>query len=406
MNDFISVDKAIELILEIPANVVETNINISKSMGRVLSQPIMADRNLPPYDRVMMDGFAIHSESWCSKVSRYRLVGEQAAGSSGAKIHNPDECIEVSTGARLPCGANVVLPIEWSRREGEQVVFKLPDDEIVRPWLYVHQEASDYPAGSSLVSAGTVVGPPEVAISASCGYTDLSVYQIPKVCIVGTGAELVDLEQVPLPYQIRKSNIYALAAVCQTIGACEFKTESVNDDVRILREVILREEKHSDILVFTGGVSVGRHDHLPRVLVESGYEKVFHGVSQSPGKPMWFGKKPNGSIAFGLPGNPISALVCFVRFVEPLILHLQGRPRSIQPIVEIDQKIEFEPPLTRFLPVRLKESAQSFPIATPCPPNNSGDLAALGGTDGFVELDAEAKTFNRGFRAEFFRWHP
>ena len=406
MHQVISVDKATELILKTQKPRVETKVSILKSMGQILSQPILADRNLPPYDRVMMDGFAARSESLASGVARFRLVAEQAAGSHGAKISNPDECIEVSTGAPLPYGANVVLPVEWSRRKGEFVQFEFPNNDAIRSWLYVHREASDYVVGTELIPAGTKVGPPEVAVAASCGYSRLDVFKSPSVSIIGTGAELVDIDEKPLPHQIRKSNIYALASTCQSIGVHDLKIETANDEIRVLKKVIRSLEKTSDVLVFSGGVSMGRHDHLPNALMGCGYERIFHGVSQTPGKPMWFGRKPNGAIAFGLPGNPVSALVCFVRYVEPLVRCLLGCPRAIQPVVELDQKIEFEPPLTRFLPVRLKESSGQNPAATPCVPNNSGDLAALSGTDGFVELDAEMKTFRKGFRVRFFSWCP
>ncbi|MFP6887355.1 MAG: molybdopterin molybdotransferase MoeA [Opitutales bacterium] len=404
MKPLTTVEEATRLVREAIYPLDSELVPLAETAGRILREPLRADRDLPPYDRVMMDGYAMCSASWIDGQRSYRLSGEQPAGSVGAQLASSQDCMEVATGAVLPEGSDVVLPVEWSEQKDGNIVFKAPDDIRVDPWLYVHRRGSDHSAGTDLVPIGSRLCPAEVAIAATCGYPQLKTSRRPKVAILGTGEELVPVEEAPASYQIRESNVHALAAFCLEEGLLTPETAHSPDDPLALRDVVERLTESADMLIFTGGVSKGRKDYLPGVLEECRFEKIFHGVSQTPGKPMWFGKMSDGPIAFGLPGNPVSAVVGFVRYAKLALWALQGFPDRPQPFAELADSVDFVPAFTRFLPVRLEEKSSGIRRALPRPPKNSGDLAALVGTDGFVELPAEKETFPTGYPAAFFPW--
>jgi len=172
----------------------------------------------------------------------------------------------------------------------------------------------------------------------------------------------------------------------------------------VLERRIGAQLEAADLLILSGGVSMGRFDYVPRIMEELGVELVFHKVAQKPGKPMWFGTRAGGKVVFALPGNPVSTLVCFTRYVLPAIVHALGAPPEPLTRVALAAAVDSPPPLVWFLPVRVAQDESGVAWATPRPTNTSGDFAALAGTDGFVELPAEPKRFERGYLAPLFRW--
>ena len=404
MKSLITVEEATRLI-DNSINPLDAEIvSLSQATGRILREPLLADRDFPPYDRVMMDGYAISATSWLEGRRSYSLSGEQSAGSFGAKLASPEHCVGVATGSVLPNGTDAVLPVEWSEVKVENIVFAEPTDKQVESWLFVHRRGSDHLAGTELVATGIRLYPAEVAIAASCGFAQLCMSRRPKVAIMGSGDELVPIEEIPGPHQIRQSNVHALAASCRMMGLANPEIEHAPDDPLALGETLERLSTGSDVLLLTGGVSRGRKDYLPNVLIECGFEKIFHGVNQTPGKPMWFGKMPNGPLAFGLPGNPISAVVGFVRYAQPALWGLQGLSGSAPPLVQMGASFYFAPQRSKFLPVYIEETTAGIRHALPSSPKNSGDLAALVGTDGFVELSAKKDVFPKGLSVPFYQW--
>jgi len=403
MSSLLTVKDAISLVHENVNSLNQENVILSECPGRILRQPLVADRALPPFDRVMMDGIAINSDGWFAGLRNFLVCGQQMAGHVGASVESMHECVEVATGASLPIGTDTVLPIEWVSLIDNQALITPPTEALVQSGLYVHGKGSDYAKSEELVVSGSILNPGEVAIAATCGYNTLSVTRLPIVSILGTGEELVSVDSTPTSFQIRESNVHALYAACILEGISPPIINRVSDDPIKIRQAVEMLVGVSDLLLFTGGVSVGGKDYLPEVLTSCGFEAIFHGVRQTPGKPLWFGARSGGPIAFGLPGNPISTVVGFVRYVRLTLNLLQGIIKNSPITVELAEAFHDTSSFTRFLPVRIDESTSGQMRVLPRPPNNSGDLAALAGTDGIIELP-EGKNCPKGHLADFFPW--
>jgi len=370
---------------------------------RVLRVDVRADRDLPPFDRVTMDGFALRSAAIAEGRRSFRVEGVQAAGMRAFKLGaGHDACVEIMTGAVLPEGADCVVPYEETTREG--VTVTLRDGVVFSAGHAVHRRGSDHRAGETLLRAGTRLSGREIAVAAACGQAVLTVSQLPKIAVVSTGDELVEVDAAVAPHQIRRSNDLALRAALQAAGypsVARFHLRDIRHEIEHLLWHIIAE---FDVVVLTGGVSKGKFDFLPTELDRQGVRKVFHGVAQRPGKPFWFGISARQTPIFALPGNPVSAYTCLHRYVLPALARASGSlpppPRS----VALAAPVVFKPKLTWFLPVRLSSGPRAELLATPDPSNTSGDFAGLVGTDGFVELAPGAGEFPAGTLASFWPW--
>ena len=396
--------EAEKLILENIAPLHREDCPIASAQRRILRAEIRADRDLPPFDRVTMDGYALRSPALAAGVNVFQVEGVQAAGMRAFKLGSKaDACLEVMTGAVLPEGADAVVPYEDTTREGLQVTLK---PESVRPVAggAVHSRGSDHRAGEILVSAGTRLTGREIAVAAACGYGTLVVSQTPKVAVIATGDELVEVESPVGPHQIRRSNDHALRAALIMAGypnVARFHLRDVRHEIEYLLWHVIAEY---DVVVITGGVSKGKFDHLPAELDRQGVRKIFHGVAQRPGKPFWFGVTQRRTPVFALPGNPVSAYTCLHRYVLPALEHAGGLTPAARRTVALQQPVTFKPPLAFLLPVRLSSGGRGELQAAPAPGNTSGDFAGLLGTDGFVELPAGPKDFPAGTVAAFWPW--
>lgn len=370
---------------------------LSACAGRVLRQPVVAERDAPPFDRVAMDGIAIahgpHRE--------FRVAGVQPAGAPALTLAGPADCIEVMTGAVLPAGCDTVVPVERIRVEAGLATLE-PGYEPL-PWMHVHRRGSDARAGATLLAPGTRLAAPEIAIAASAGLARLAVARQPRVAVISTGDELVEPGQPVLAHQVRRSNSYGLGAALALAGFAPATDLHLPDREDELCAAFARELARHDVLVLSGGVSAGRYDFVPAALAACGVRQVFHQVSQRPGRPLWFGAHPDGALVFALPGNPVSVLVCLARYVLPALAALAGGQRPPRPRVALAQAFEFRAPLSCFLPVAL-EYDQERTLARPRPTGGSGDFISLAGTDGFVELPPGPATHPAGLKVPFFRW--
>ncbi len=354
----ISVSHAERLICRAMKPAATITVPLADAAGEVLRESLRADRPMPPFDRVMMDGVALWFAAWHRGCREFRVEGIQAAGKPPLRRRNPVGCIEVMTGAVLPSGCDCVLPVEqieardgWVRVAGG-----------VKRGQFVHRTGSDARRGAVLVPAGQVLDGPAIAVAASVGKTHLRVSKRPTIAIVSTGDELVEVGRRPLAHQIRRSNAHALAASLRLHGYRDVTLLHARDDEREL-ETSVRQALAADVVLLTGGVSKGRFDFVPGVLRKLGVRQVFHRVRQRPGKPLWFGvcgKK----LVFGLPGNPVSCLVCLHRYLFS----------SAE--MDLAKPIKREA-LTVFQTVR-----DGAPVAM----NTSGDFADLARSDGFVEV--------------------
>ncbi len=398
----ISVKEAFSTILENVPGLAAEDCELEQAVGRTLRQPVCADRDLPPYDRVMMDGIAARAEAFAhGGPVRLRIRGHQPAGAPSQTLDDPAECLEVATGAVRPQQADLIIPVEQiTVADGVAEVSEVYE---AIPMRYVHGTGSDCKAGEQLLAKGDVLGAKEIAVAASCGEAVVQVSVRPQVAIVSTGDELVDVNQAPLPHQIRRSNSHSLAAALEVSGLGVAQLAHFPDDLDPVREGLGRVLPGAEVLILSGGVSKGRKDYLPGALAELGVQKVFHWVAQRPGKPFWFGVGPDGQPVFALPGNPLSALTCFHRYVAPALRSMAGQPLREPLEHALARAYAFKPPLTCFLPVRL-ENADGAVQAVPDPAGNSGDFAGILGTDGFVELPAEPAEFAAGETVPFWPW--
>ncbi|MGD8977171.1 MAG: molybdopterin molybdotransferase MoeA [Gammaproteobacteria bacterium] len=379
-----------------------TRCPIGQAAGMVLAETVEADRDQPPMDRVMMDGIAISHQAWQDGRRQFRVLGTQAAGRPAASLDDEEACLEVMTGACLPAGCDCVIPVERIGRDGEHATVE-PDYQP-SPGQFIHPRGSDYRIGSELLCPGILLRGTELAILAASGMESVMVARRPGVSIISTGDELVAGGRPVAEYQVRSSNDTAMAASLARFGLDRIRTLRVADDeVRLLHD-IGRELEESDLLVLSGGVSMGKFDFLPGVLDRLGVRQIFHKVRQRPGKPMWFGTTAAGKAVFALPGNPVSALTCLHRYVIPAIRRAMGGGDPPLRRATLAAPYDFEPELCCFLPVKIGYDRDGRVMAEPCPTNTSGDFASLTRTDGFVELPAEMQHFPAGWTAEYYRW--
>jgi len=376
------------------------SLPLTQAAGAVLRENIYAERDQPPFDRVAMDGIALASAS-AGTGGRLRVAGSQAAGDPPHTLTDSECCIEIMTGAMLPRGCDAVVPVEQVQRNGDIAeIGRKP----VAPWQNVHRRGSDCRQGALLLSAGTRLAAPEVAIAAGAGMARLRVSAQPMIVVISTGNELVEPGEVIEPHQVRRSNAYGITASLRQHGFARVADDHVRDDEAELGARLGFHLRTHDVLILSGGVSMGRLDLVPKVLEKLGVNLVFHHVAQRPGKPMWFGVSQSGSAVFALPGNPVSTLVCLARYVLPALRAAMGQAPGEAPRIALTAPVDVKVPLAYYLPVKLRTDDWGRTSAEPCPTNGSGDFTSLAGTQGFVELPPGPNTYPKGFVARFYHW--
>jgi molybdopterin molybdotransferase len=378
------------------------SLPLTQCVGATLRENIYAERDQPPFDRVAMDGMAVDSDALRRGLTRFRLQAVQAAGAPPLKLGSGDVAIEVMTGAILPAGSDCIVPVEqFDVAEGYA---SLNAAVVNSPYQNVHRRGSDGRQGTLLLEAGTLLRAPEIAVAASAGMARVRVSSQPAVMIVSTGDELIEPGDPIADYQVRRSNAYAVAATLRTRGFGRVGDDHVPDDEVLMRERLALHLTTHEVVVLSGGVSMGKFDLVPKVLMQLGVQQVFHNIAQRPGKPMWFGIGPQGQAVFGLPGNPVSTLVCLIRYVIPAIAEAMGTKRTPPERLALATPVTFQPALAYFLPVAIEHDDWGRPWATPRRTNGSGDFLSLTGTDGFVELPPGPNTYPKGFVTTVYRW--
>ncbi len=356
-------------------------VPIWEAAGRVLLEPLVADRMQPPFDRVMMDGFALRAAEW-GRLSGFQVTGVGHAGQVAALLPlGAGNCIEVMTGASLPLGSDCVVPIEQvERRCGADIWFAA--DEPPQPGGFVHKAGSDVESGRQVVLPGRLIGAREIGVAASFGYSTLAVAKPPRIAIVATGDELVSIDARPLPHQIRQSNGHAIAAVLRVAGYPAGGVTLLGDDEVVAARVLDGLMEVHDWLILSGAVSKGARDFVPETLERLGCRRLFHGVAQRPGKPMgcWIG--PAGQMLLALPGNPVSALTTLHVLALAALDHAAGRSSGRTCQVIMEGSVPWHVRLTTHLPVLINAAG----LAQAVPPSNSGDFAGLLSSSGCVTL--------------------
>lgn len=398
----IDVAEAASLVLARMPDWGTVRVPIDCAHGEVLRQTISAERDQPPFDRVTMDGIAIRHVAVAAGVRSFRVIGTQGAGGDRVSIADDDSCVAIMTGAALPPGVDTVIPVERISRDADVVTLEAGYQPA--EGQFVHRRASDHPQGTALLAPGTLIGAPEMAILTIGGSASVEISRRPSIAVISTGDELVDVGQPVGANQIRASNDRAISGALAARGFRDCTRISLPDDRAVLERELHRLLAAHEVLILTGGVSMGEFDYVPQVLLELGMELVFHKVLQRPGLPLWFGVSPDGKPVFALPGNPVSSLVCLVRYALPGLLHAMRLDHGQQPLVALAEAVRFEPDLGCFLPVTLEYTADGRCLARPKPTNTSGDFAALAGTAGFVELPRGASLFPAGYAARYYAW--
>jgi molybdopterin molybdotransferase len=392
--------QAIEANLRpLPAEVRPLEICI----GQTLRQDVLAERDNPPFDRVCMDGIAIHSDAWQRGLKRFRIEAVQRAGEPAVVLAHGDSAIEVMTGAVLPHGTNCVIPQEeYDAGEGEVALKGTAAAGVA--WRNVQRRGADSLPGEPMLVAGTVLGAPEMAAVASAGLAQVQVSRQPRVMVISTGDELVAPGLPILPHQVRRSNAYAVLAALQGRGFAELADDHLPDDEHVLRERLALYLGQHDFLVLSGGISKGRFDLVPAVLKSLGVKEVFQQVAQRPGMPMWFGVGPAGQAVFGLPGNPVSTLICLIRYVVPALKMVMGSRKDHQEPIALAEAFKFKRPMTYFLPVAVQHDGSGRALAVARPANGPGDFLSLTRAQGFVELPPQPEGHPAGAVVSLYRW--
>ena len=378
------------------------SLPLAQCAGAVLRENIYAERDQPPFDRVAMDGIALRGAAVSSASRTLRIQGTQAAGDPPLTLTSDDACIEVMTGAVLPAGCDSVVAVEEiTVNDGSAT---LAERVRVEPWLNVHRRGSDTRQGALLVSAGVRLHAPEIAAAAGAGMARIRVSSQPMLAVISTGNELVEPGEPVLAHQVRRSNAYGIVAALRERGFQRVADDHIDDNPTQLKARLHFHLQTHDVLVLSGGVSMGRYDLVPACLQELGVRAVFHKVAQRHGKPLWFGMAPSGAAVFALPGNPVSTLVCLSRYVLPALSASLGEQPPVPERMALGAAVTVTPPLTYFMPVRVQHDDWGRSWAMPAPTNGSGDFAALAGTDGFIELPPGPNAYAKGFVARLYRW--
>jgi molybdopterin molybdotransferase len=382
------------------AAVSQEEAPLADCAGRILRAPLRAERDVPPFDRVTMDGIALSSAGgWRTS---YRVAGIQAAGMPALALAGEDDCFEVMTGAMLPAGCDTVVPVERLDLADGRAAIR--PGYAPAPWLHVHRQGADARSGDGLLEAGTRLDGPALAIAASAGRARLPVTRALRIAVITTGDELVEPGEPILGHQVRRSNAYGLAAALALSGFAPATDLQLPDRRDAIERALGTALENHDVLVLSGGVSAGRYDHVPDALAALGVRKILHGIAQRPGRPMWFGVGPRDSAVFALPGNPVSVLVCLARYVMPALGQLAGASAPARARAALARDFAFDAPLACFLPVALSYDQAGRALAEPRPTGGSGDFIALAGTDGFVELPRGPAVHAAGLVVPFYRW--
>lgn len=403
----ISVQEAEQLILEHSLQFPQVKCPLALSPAKILQENIYAERDAPPFHRVTMDGVALSLAAWEQGRRQFSIEGVQKAGDPAMTLKDPLKVLEVMTGAPLPKGCEGVIPYEELLIK-DSVCTVINKSFPFEKMLNIHQQGSDHRKGDLVLSQGALIRSPHLGVAASSGKKDLLVSESPAIAIISTGDELVDFEQTPLEYQVRRSNPWALQGELTAQGFHQIELFHLRDNESEMLMTLQELMKRFPILIISGGVSKGKFDYIPQVLSDLQVQKIFHEVRQRPGKPFWFGvNKQSGKtshMVFGLPGNPCSCLMTLRRYIVPLFCAKVGKSdMGNKEQVMLAEDFPFAKKLTFFLPVRLQRDGRGKWAAYPQRTHGSGDYGSLAESDGFIELPEERELFLKG---EFFDYYP
>jgi molybdopterin molybdotransferase len=391
VNHLLSVSQAIAILDAVPLQPRIDSIPLMEAVGLRLAEDIFSDRDYPPFHKAVMDGYAVLAGDVAVAGARFSIIETIAAGHVGNRSVQPGQAAKIMTGAPVPCGADAVVPIEWTTRDGGAVVV----NRAVKHGNAIANRGSDTPANQLLLAKGTRLGPAQIAVAASVGKGIISVYQPPTVSLLSTGDEIIDFDQVPTVSQIRNSNGPMLTALLRRLG-CRVKDLGIVRDDPGKIEAAIKGGLQSNALFITGGMSMGDHDYVPMLLRELGLDLKISKLRIKPGKPFIFatGQHTDGNrqMVFGLPGNPVSAYVCTFRLAARILARLAGgSPDAINTQCKLGTNLPDNGPRELYLPA-IESGGQVQPLS----PNGSADLFTLAHANALIILPENSPALNAG----------
>lgn len=399
----IPVADAIQIVKDQTRALQCERVELTNALGRILAEDVIADTDLPPFDRSQMDGYALRAADTETVPVKLSIVGESAAGRGWHSELKSGEAVRIMTGAPVPVGADSVQQVELTRE-----VAGTTEVEILEPVALgrsIVKRGSEIKAGQTVLRAGEKINAETVAVLASFGYAQINVGKRPHVAILATGSELVPVNQKPGQDQIRDSNNYAISACALLAGATVESLPLAGDDIAQLKQQIAAAAGRSDMIVTSGGVSVGRYDFTKTVLKELGAEIFFERVALRPGKPTVFARLPNGTLVFGLPGNPVSVSVTFNLFARVAILTMQGAAATDLETATAVLSESVKPSKDResYLPARLAANENAQLIAEPLKWGSSSDFVGFARATALIVVPEGHVALEAGSRVRVMR---
>lgn len=397
----ISVTEAIQTVVSQTSALPEETIQLSDALGRILAEDVVADTDLPPFDRAQMDGYAVRAEDVEKTPAKLRVVGESAAGAGWHREMKAGEAVRIMTGAPVPQGADSVQQVELSREaNGAATVEILESVQIGRS---IVRRAAEIKAGETVLRAGEEINAQAIATLASFGYAQVKVGRQPRVAVMATGSELVNVDQKPARDQIRDSNNFTIEAYAKLAGATVERVPLAGDDTELLKNQMAAALERCDMLITSGGVSMGVYDFTKTAFRELGAEIFFERVALKPGKPTVFGKIGD-KLIFGLPGNPVSVAVTFNLFARTALRVMQGAMERTLPEVAtvLERNVKASPDRESYLPAVLRTDEDGRLLAAPLKWGGSSDFVSFSRANGLIIVPAGAM-IGAGDRAQCLR---
>ena len=392
----ISVAEAIQIVRQQTAPLATERVRIEQTLGRVLAADVIADSDLPPFDRSQMDGYAVRAEDVTAVPARLRIVGESAAGKGWHNQLEEGQAVRIMTGAPVPAGADSVQQVELTTELKDGTVVELI--ETVETGRSIVKRGSEIKAGEVVLRSGTTINAAMMAVLAAFGYAQVEVFRKPRVGVLATGSELVAVDQKPGQDQIRDSNNYSISAYAELAGAVTERMPLTGDETSLLKNQITEAAKRCDLIVTSGGVSMGVYDLTKAALKELDAEIFFERVALRPGKPTVFARLPNGTLVFGLPGNPVSVSVTFNLFARAALLAMQGtaEPALKRETAVLARSVKGTADRESYLPAQLTSNDDAELVAFPLKWGGSSDFVAFALTTALVIVPANAKAIEAG----------
>ena len=390
----IPITEAIEIVLRHTEKLGVESVELSNSGARILAEDIIADTDLPPFDRAQMDGYAVRADDVRNTPARLRIVGESAAGAGWHHEMNSGQAVRIMTGAPVPKGADAVQQVELTREDGSEVVEIL---EPVSSGRSIVRQASEINAGETVLRAGEQISAAMIATLASFGYAEVKVSRRPRVAVMTTGSELVDVNKKPARDQIRDSNNYTIEAYASQSNAIVERLPLAGDSTEELKRMIREAAETSDVLITSGGVSMGVYDFTKAALKELGAEIFFERVALRPGKPTVFARLGN-ALVFGLPGNPVSVAVTFNLFARTALRAMQGATHTtLDPDhAVLARDVKGSADRESYLPAVLRTDEKGVLLAEPLKWGGSSDFVAFARATALINVPTGRKLIDRG----------